>query len=175
MLSQYYAQKYPETFDPNISADLLYCGPYRLEDLLPDSTQTIGEAILSPTRSYAPVINKTLNELGHHVRGLVHCSGGAQTKCLRFGRNVHFVKDNLFPTPPLFAAIQRASGTHWDEMYRVFNMGHRMEIYLPHDKVQELIDIARSFEIDARQIGYTEYAKQNHLTLTHANGEVFEY
>ena len=108
MLSQYYAEKYPETFDPNVPSDLVYCGPYKLEGALPNSNLTVGEAILSPTRTYAPVIQRVLLELGSEVKGLIHCSGGAQTKCLKFGHGAHFIKDDLFPTPPLFDAIQRS-------------------------------------------------------------------
>ena len=175
MLAHYYADKYPETFDPNLPRDLTYCGPYRLEDALPGSSMTVGAAILSPTRSYAPVIYKALAELKGEIKGLIHCSGGAQTKCLKFGRNVHFVKDNLLPTPPLFAAIQQASGTDWQEMYKVFNMGHRMEVYVPAARVQEVIDIARSYGIAAQQIGYTDYADANHLTLTDPLGNVHLY
>lgn len=175
MLSRIYAEKYPETFDPNVPTDLVYCGPYQLTDSLPGSALTVGEAILSPTRSYAPVIQRVLNELGSEVKGLIHCSGGAQTKCLKFSQGAHFVKDNLFPTPPLFAAIQAASGTSWQEMYKVFNMGHRMEIYVTPARVEEVISIARSFNIDAQQIGYTESASQNRLTLTSPEGGVFEY
>jgi phosphoribosylformylglycinamidine cyclo-ligase len=175
MLSRIYADRYPESFDPNVPADLVYCGPYKLTDALPNSTLTVGEAILSPTRSYAPVIQRVLAELGSEVKGLIHCSGGAQTKCLKFSPGAHFVKDNLFPTPPLFAAIQAASGTTWQEMYKVFNMGHRMEVYVPPARVDEVIAIARSFNIDAQQIGFTESASHNHLTLTTPDGQVFKY
>ena len=175
MLSRYYADKYPETFDPNVPADLVYCGPYKLEDALPDCALSVGNAILSPTRTYAPVVQTALRELGQEVKGLIHCSGGAQTKCLKFGQNVHFIKDNLFPTPPLFRAIQTASNTAWEEMYKVFNMGHRMEVYVPQDKVQTVIDIAESFGIAAQQVGRTEAAEQNHLTLTNNDGAQFSY
>ena len=175
MLSKYYAEKYPESFDPNVTPDLVYCGPYRLEDSLPDSKLKVGEAILSPTRSYAPVIYQALKELGKEIHGLIHCSGGAQTKCMKFGQNVKFVKDNLFPTPALFSAIQQASGTDWAEMYKVFNMGHRFEIYVPHSRIQTVIDIARSFGIDAQQIGYTLEAAQNTMTLTSPDGRQYHY
>ncbi|MDO8273159.1 MAG: GntR family transcriptional regulator, partial [Gammaproteobacteria bacterium] len=129
MLAHYYAEKYPESFDAGVSAELMYCGPYRLEDSLPDSSLTVGEALLSPTRTYAPVIYKLLEEHPNLIQALVHCSGGAQTKCLKFGSNIHFIKDGLFPTPAIFNAIQRVSDTAWKEMYKVFNMGHRMEVY----------------------------------------------
>ena len=175
MLSRYYADKYPETFDPNVTEDLIYCGPYKLEDALPDSNCSIADAILSPTRTYAPVMHKMLAELGGEIKGLIHCSGGAQTKCLKFGHSVHFVKHNLFAIPPLFSAIQAASGTTWHEMYKVFNMGHRMEIYIAPQHVQTLIDISSSFNIAAQQIGYTECSAQNRLTLTDMTERVFEY
>ena len=174
MLSPYYAEHYPESFDPNVSADLRYCGPYRLNDPLPDSDLTVGEAILSPTRTYAPVIARVLQEMRSEVVGIIHCSGGAQTKCLKFGSGVHFVKDRMFPTPPLFRAIQLASGTDWQEMYKVFNMGHRMEIYVSPSRVDEVIDVAASLGVDARQIGHTASAASNRLTLSSEHG-TFEY
>jgi phosphoribosylformylglycinamidine cyclo-ligase len=176
MLSHYYAETYPESFDGNVSGDLIYCGPYRLEDPIPNSGQSAGEALLSPTRSYAPVVYKLLETCPEQIAGIIHCSGGAQTKCLKFGQRVHFIKDNLFPAPPVFSAIQAASLTEWKEMYQVFNMGHRMEIYCPHSAVQEVIAIANSFDIDARQIGHTETASQaaNHLSLKHGD-QLFEY
>lgn len=175
MLSHYYAEKYPETFDANINTDLMYCGPFKLEDQLPDSPLNVGEAILSPTRSYAPVIHRVLAELGSEVNGLIHCSGGAQTKCMKFGHGIKFIKDNLFPTPPLFRSIQKVSGTSWEEMYKVFNMGHRMEVYVPQNRAQEVIDIASSFNIDAQQVGYTESASSNTLFLTDPEGRQFNY
>jgi len=175
MLAHYYADKYPESYDSNIQQDLVYCGPYKLDDNLPDSSLSVGEALLSPTRSYAPVIYKLLAEMAEEIHGLIHCSGGAQTKCLKFGSNVHYVKHDLFETPAIFSAIQSASATDWQEMYRVFNMGHRMEIYVPGPRVNEIIDIAREFGIQAKQIGFTESADKNHLTLTNDAGETFNY
>jgi phosphoribosylformylglycinamidine cyclo-ligase len=176
MLSRYYAETYPESFDSNVSENLIYCGPYRLEDPIPNSNLSAGEALLSPTRSYAPVVYKLLETCPDQIAGIIHCSGGAQTKCLKFGQQVHFVKDNLFPTPAVFSAIQKASRTEWKEMYQVFNMGHRMEIYCPHTAVDEVISIANSFDIEARQIGHTETSSQagNHLSLRHED-QVFEY
>ena len=168
-------RSYPEAFDANVDRSLVYCGPYRLQDPLPGSSFSVGEAILSPTRTYAPVIYQVRNELQDALKGIVHCSGGAQTKCLRFGRNVHFIKDQLFETPPLFAAIQAASGTAWQEMYKVFNMGHRMELYVPHAAAEAVISIAASFDIDARVIGRTEAADSNRLTLTAPTGDVYRY
>ncbi|MEX2488898.1 MAG: GntR family transcriptional regulator [Pseudomonadales bacterium] len=175
MLSHYYRDKYPESWDTNVRADLVYCGPYQLMDTLPESTQTVGEALLSPTRTYAPLIYELIAQLQGEIRGLIHCSGGAQTKCLKFGRGVHYIKDNLFPIPPVFTAIQQASGTSWKEMYQVFNMGHRMEIYLPPQRVTEAIDIAGQAGIAAKQIGYTESAAANKLTLTGTLGQTFAY
>lgn len=175
MLSNYYAESFPESFDKNVDPSLVYCGPYRLGDDLPGSEMTVGEAILSPTRTYAPVIYALRQHLGDSIKGLVHCSGGAQTKCLRFGRGVRFIKDNLFPTPPLFAEIQRVSNTSWQEMYKVFNMGHRMEIYLPNTVALEAMEIAKSFSIDARIIGRTEPADRNSLLLSSPDGARFEY
>jgi phosphoribosylformylglycinamidine cyclo-ligase len=175
MLSKYYAEKYPESFDANVSSDLVYCGPYKLEDPLPDSNFTVGEAILSPTRTYAPVIYKILEQHPGLIQGLIHCSGGAQTKCLKFADNVHFIKDNLFPVPPVFRAIQSASNTPWKEMYKVFNMGHRMEVYCLPDQAQNVIDIAAEFNIEAQIIGRTKAcSKGNKLSLSHGE-EVFDY
>lgn len=175
MLCHDYAEKYPEAFDANVDRSLVYCGPYHLQDPLPGSSFSVGEAILSPTRTYAPVIYKVRHELQDALKGIVHCSGGAQTKCLRFGRDVHFIKDQLFETPPLFSAIQAASGTAWQEMYKVFNMGHRMELYVPHAAAAQVIDIASEFNIDARVIGRTEASESNRLTLTSPLGDVFQY
>jgi phosphoribosylformylglycinamidine cyclo-ligase len=176
MLSHYYAEHYPESFDANVDKTLMYCGPYKLEDQLPDSSLSVGDAILSPTRTYAPVIYKLLDEHPGLIKGLIHCSGGAQTKCMKFGSgNVHFIKDNLFPTPPIFAAIQSASKTDWKEMYKVFNMGHRMEVYCEADQADAVIATANSFNIDAQIIGRTEVSKSsNRLSLTHGD-QVFEY
>jgi phosphoribosylformylglycinamidine cyclo-ligase len=175
MLSNYYAEKYPESFDSDVSSELVYCGPYKLDDPLPNSDFSVGEAILSPTRTYAPVIYKILDEHPDLIKGLIHCSGGAQTKCLKFADNVHFIKDNLFPTPPVFKAIQTASNTSWKEMYKVFNMGHRMEVYCLPDQAKKVISIANEFNIEAQIIGKTEAnTGGNKLSLSH-KGKVFEY
>jgi phosphoribosylformylglycinamidine cyclo-ligase len=168
LLSSYYRRHYPETFDKQIDKDLVYCGPYRLKDPLKDSSMTVGEALLSPTRSYAPVISALLRDHPGAVRGLVHCSGGGQTKCLHFGRNVHYVKDAMMPIPPIFRAIQHASGTGWKEMYRVYNMGHRMEVYCPPSQVLKVINCVQKFGIEAAQIGHTQESPTgNRLTLMH--------
>ncbi|MBN4075564.1 MAG: phosphoribosylformylglycinamidine cyclo-ligase [SAR86 cluster bacterium] len=175
MLNKYYAENYPESFDENVSSELVYCGPYKLEDPLPNSDFTVGEAILSPTRTYAPVIYKILEQHPDLIQGLIHCSGGAQTKCLKFADKIHFIKDNLFQAPPVFKAIQTASETPWKEMYKVFNMGHRMEVYCRPEDAQKVIDVSKSFNIDAQIIGRTESsAEGNKLSLSH-DGEVFEY
>jgi phosphoribosylformylglycinamidine cyclo-ligase len=175
VLAPYYAERYPEAFDPNVDRSLVYCGPYKLQDSLPDSNLTVGQALLSPTRTFAPVIYRLLDVLGSEIRGIIHCSGGAQTKCLKFGENVHFIKDQLFDTPPVFKAIQSASGTDWLEMYKVFNMGHRMEVYAPHEHVGTIIDIARELGIEALRVGHTEGAASNQLTLTDPAGREFSY
>ncbi len=178
MLSPYYRKKYPETYDANTPKSLVYCGPYKLEDKLPESDMTVGEALLSPTRTYAPVIAKIVKKHPKLIKGIIHCSGGGQTKCMRFGKSVHFIKDNLFTPPPIFRAIQRASKTSTAEMYKVYNMGHRMEIYCKPSDAQKVIDIAKSFGIEAKIVGRTEPSKRkdgkNHLTLS-ANGEEIKY
>lgn len=177
MLSRHYAEHYPETFDPNVPDDLVYCGPYRLADALPDGDMTVGQALLCPTRTYAPFIYSLVATLGDEIKGIVHCSGGAQTKCLKFGAGIHFIKDDLFDTPPVFSAIQAVSGTDWQEMYKVFNMGHRMELFLPHQRVGDVIDMARAHGIEARRIGHTEASAsgENQLTLTDAAGRECVY
>jgi len=178
LLSSYYREKYPETFDSALDPALAYCGPYKLSDPLPDSSLTVGQALLSPTRTYAPVIALLLRQDRAALAGLVHCSGGGQTKCLRFGRGVHFIKDNLFPPPPIFRAIQKSSGADAREMHRVFNMGHRMEIYCAPEHVGAVIAAAVSFGIEPRVVGHIEASGRadgaNHLTLT-AGGESLEY
>lgn len=178
MLCSYYRQTYTETYDANTPKDLVYCGPYRLDDKLPESDMTVGQALLSPTRTYAPVIIKILKKYPNLIKGLVHCSGGGQTKCVRFGKNVHFVKDNLMTVPPIFKAIQKASGTTDKEMFEVYNMGHRMEVYCKPEDAKKVIAISKSFGIDAQVIGRTEKSKRtdkkNHVTLAYA-GKLIEY
>jgi phosphoribosylformylglycinamidine cyclo-ligase len=169
LLGSYYRQHFPETFDPQIPKELVYTGPYRLMDKLPGSPLRVGEALLSPTRSYAPVVAALLANERRRVRGIVHCSGGGQTKCLRFGREVHFVKDRLMAIPAVFKTIQRVSKTPWKEMYQVYNMGHRMEIYcLPRD-ARAIIAAAKDFGIEAQVIGRTEKSDsgKNQLSVLH--------
>ncbi len=176
LLSQYYAEHYPETFDPNTPPELAYCGPYRLTDRLPGTdAMTVGAALLSPTRSYAPVVKHLLRELGPNIKGLIHCSGGALTKCLKFGQNVHYIKDQLLAVPPVFDAIQTASQTSDEEMHQVFNMGQRMEVYVPHEHAETVIDTANAFQIDAQVIGRTEGSDYNQLTLTTHAGQTLSY
>ncbi|MFW6218308.1 MAG: AIR synthase-related protein [Verrucomicrobiota bacterium] len=178
LLSKYYLEKYPETADARTDPQYLYCGPYKLDDPLPGSSQTVGEALLSPTRTYAPVIKKLLADERPAVRGMVHCSGGGQTKCLRFGTGVHIIKDHFLPVPPIFKAIQKASGTSDEEMFRVYNMGHRMEIYCEPDAAERIIALSESFGIPAQIVGRTEASRrgdgQNHLTIRH-DGKTLEY
>ncbi len=170
LLANHYAQKYPETYDRSMPADLAYCGPYRLSDPLPGSTLTVGQALLSPTRTYAPFALRLLQALGRdRVRGLIHCSGGGQTKCKRFGTRVHFIKDNLFPAPPVFAAIAQASGTEPEEMHKVYNMGHRLEVYVDPADVPAVLAVAAGLQLEARVVGRTEASSQsdgsNHVTV----------
>lgn len=164
------ATKFPETFDPATPAELVYSGSAMLTDPLPDTPVDMGKAVLSPTRTYAPVVMQVLAGMRQHIHGMVHCSGGAQTKVLHFVNDLRIIKDDLFPTPPLFEAIQRMSGTSWQEMYKVFNMGHRMEFYVPQECAEEIMAISRSFGIDARVVGRVEKAPSKEVVLTSPNG-----
>ncbi len=174
VFSKYLAEKYPESFDHAVPEELVYSGGLKLTDPVEGSPLDAGKLVLSPTRTYAPVVKKMLDAMRHQIHGMVHCSGGAQTKVLHFIKDLHVIKDNLFPIPPLFRTIHEQSGTDWSEMYKVFNMGHRLEVYLPAEKAQEVIDIARSFNIDAQIIGRVEAAPKAHVTLVTENG-TFEY
>jgi phosphoribosylformylglycinamidine cyclo-ligase len=166
LLKKDYYEKYPETTDRQTDSEYLYCGPYKMNDPLPESNLTVGEALLSPTRTYAPVVKKLLSEYRSDIKGMVHCSGGGQTKCLRFGTEVHFVKDALLPIPPIFKAIQKASQTSDEEMYRVYNMGHRLEIYCLPEIADAIIQMSQSFGIEAAVIGRTESIQSNDNTNT---------
>ncbi|MBO4560891.1 MAG: phosphoribosylformylglycinamidine cyclo-ligase [Bacteroidaceae bacterium] len=168
------AKKYPETYDHAVPEDLVYSGGLNLTDAVKDSPLDAGKLVLSPTRTYAPVVKKLLDALRPQIHGMVHCSGGAQTKILHFVENVHVIKDNLFPIPPLFRTIQEQSGTEWKEMYKVFNCGHRFEVYLPQEYAQQVIEISKSFGIDAQIIGRIEPSDHTHLTI-HSEYGVFEY
>ena len=163
--------KYPESFDPSVPDTLIYTGSKKLTDAVPGVDLDAGKLVLSPTRTYAPVIKKILGELPGKVAGMVHCSGGAQTKVLHFVENLHIVKDNLLPTPPLFRMIQKESGTDWKEMYKVFNMGHRMELYVEESDAQQIIDISKSFNIEAQIIGRVEASEQKLVTIRSEHGE----
>ena len=157
VFGKYLAGKYPESYDKAVPEDLVYSGSYRLTDSVEGSPVNAGKLVLSPTRTYAPVVKKILDEMRPRIHGMVHCTGGAQTKVLHFvGENCRVVKDNLFPLPPLFRIIQEQSQSDWQEMYKVFNMGHRMELYVNPEDAQRIIDISRSFNIDARIIGHIE-------------------
>ena len=169
------AEKYPESFDPEVPEDLIYSGSRELTETLEGVPIDIGKLVLSPTRTYAPIIQKIFSEMGSNsIHGMVHCSGGAQTKILHFVDNLHIVKDNLFPVPPLFDMIQKESGTSGREMYQVFNMGHRMELYVSTDKAEEIIAISKSFNVDAQVVGHVASAPIKKLTLKTPYG-VFEY
>jgi len=168
-------QKYPETFDASVPADLIYSGSKNLTDAVAGSPLNAGKLVLSPTRTYAPIIQKIMDTVDKkQLHGMVHCSGGAQTKILHFIDALHAIKDNLFETPPLFKMIQEESNTSWKEMYEVFNMGHRMEIYLPESQAQNVIDIAQSFKIEAQVVGRVEASYSKKLTIASDWG-TFEY
>ena len=168
------AQKYPESFDPSVPSELVYSGTKQLNDKIAGCPIDAGKLVLSPTRTYAPIIKKVLDTMRDKIHGMVHCSGGGQTKILHFVNNLHVVKDNLFPVPVLFDLIQKESKTNWKEMYRVFNMGHRMELYVNSEDASKIIEISRSFGVDAQVIGRVEKANQTSLTIHSEKGE-FEY
>lgn len=174
VFAKYLAEKYPETFDAAVPSDLVYSGSMKLTDIVEGTGLTAGRLVLSPTRTYAPVIKKLLSEMRDEIDGMVHCTGGAQTKVMHFVENKHVVKDNLFPVPPLFSLIQKESGTPWSEMYKVFNMGHRMEIYVRREVADKVMNIASSFNIDSMIVGYVEDAECNRLTIKSEAG-IFEY
>ena len=168
------AKEFPESFDPNVPNDLVYSGGKLLEDEIANLPLDAGKLVLSPTRTYAPVIKKILDQFRSQIHGMVHCSGGAQTKVLHFVNNLHIIKDNLFPIPPLFLMIQEESGTSWEEMYKVFNMGHRMEIYVPFEIASDLIAISESFGIAAQVIGKVDSFDGKQVSIKSEKGE-FSY
>ena len=174
VFAKYLAAKYPESYDNAVPEELVYSGKLKLTAQIAELGIDAGKLVLSPTRTYAPVIKKLLDEMRPRVHGMVHCSGGAQTKVMHFVENMRVIKNNLFPVPPLFSIIQEQSGTDWHEMYKVFNMGHRMEVYVDAEDAQRVIDISRSFDIDARIIGYTPAADHNELIIESDKGR-FEY
>ena len=175
LFANYLADKYPESYDSSIPQDLVYSGQLKLTEMIEDLGVDAGKLLLSPTRTYAPVISLMLKELKGVVHGMIHCSGGAQTKILHFlNDNLHVIKDNLFPIPPLFKLIQEQSQTDWSEMYKVFNMGHRMEIYLPEQYANQVIELSQSFNIDAQIVGRVEKANTKSLTIESEFGK-FNY
>lgn len=174
VFANYLATKYPESYDSSIPSNLVYSGNMKLTDMIEGLGIDAGKLVLSPTRTYAPVIKQILDKLRPVIHGMVHCSGGAQTKVLHFVDKVKITKNNLFPVPPLFKLIQEQSGTDWKEMYKVFNMGHRMEIYLPSEYAEAVIDISKSFGIDAQIVGYVEKSDKTELLIDSEFGR-FEY
>ena len=174
VFNKYIAEKYPETFDHAVPEELVYSGSYRLDQAVEGVEVNAGQLVLSPTRTYAPVIKKLLDLMRPQIHGMVHCTGGAQTKVLHFvGDNCRVVKDNMFPIPPLFRVIHDESGTEWKEMYKVFNMGHRMEIYVSPEDAEKVIETSRSFNIDAQIVGHIEEGKKS-LTIKSEYG-TFDY
>ena len=175
VFSKIFASKYPESFDSKLPENLIYSGSKELTSTLEGVPLDVGKLVLSPTRTYAPVIQKIFSQMGTtSIHGMVHCSGGAQTKILHFVNNLHIIKDSLFPVPPLFDLIQKESGTSGREMYQVFNMGHRMELYVSPDKVEEIMSISDSFNVKAQIVGRVEAAPKNKLTLDTTYG-TFDY
>ena len=172
VFSSIYRDKYPESFDTALPNDVVYCGSKLLTDEVAGSPLDAGKLVLSPTRTYAPLVKTLLEELRPAIKGMVHCSGGGQTKVLHFTDNLHVVKNNLLPIPPLFQLIQQESQTPWSEMFRVFNMGHRLEIYTDEKSAETMMDIAKSYHIDSQIIGYTEAADSKSLTISGAWGEL---
>lgn len=174
VFGKYLAEKYPESFDPSVPSDLIYSGSRSLTESIQELGLDAGRLVLSPTRTYAPVIKQVLDGFRHRIHGMVHCSGGAQTKVLHFVDNVHVIKDNMFKVPPLFQMIQKESGTDWKEMYQVFNMGHRFEIYCEPEYAEEIISIANDFDLEAQIIGRVEASDEKKLTIESELGK-FEY
>ena len=172
ILDNKYAAQYPETFDPKVPAKLVYCGSRTLTEEYRDTT--IGKMLLSPTRTFLPVIKDINQKINGKIHGIIHCTGGAQTKVMKFVRNMHIVKNNLFSTPDIFTIIQQESGTEWKEMYKVFNMGNRLEFYLKKEDAPKVIDIANKFGIDAQIIGECHYSSETRLTIESEHGS-FEY
>lgn len=176
VFSQIYAEKYLESFDNTIPGEVIYSGNKKLTDVTEVSGVDAGRLVLSPTRTYAPIVKEVLDKYRKNIHGIIHCSGGGQTKVLKFIKGVHIIKDNLFSTPPLFKLIQEQSKTDWKEMYQVFNMGHRMEIYTDEKTAEKIISVSKSFEVAARVIGRVEKSlnKKTHLTIKSQHGN-FEY
>ena len=174
LFAPYLASKYPESLDTTLPYDLIYSGKFRLTDPIAGLNTDAGKLVLSPTRTYAPVIKMIIEKMHSEIHGMVHCSGGGQTKVMQFIDNMHLVKNNLFPVPPLFRFIHEQSGTAWEEMYKVFNMGHRFEIYTDQKNASEIISIAAGFNLEAKIIGYCEASEKKILTINSEFG-TFEY
>lgn len=171
VFEKYLSDKYPESFDSSVPSELVYSGSKKLQDTVENSPLNAGKLVLSPTRTYAPIIKEILSQFTKKdIHGMVHCSGGAQTKILHFVENLHIIKDNLFDVPPLFKLIQSESKTDWKEMYKVFNMGHRMELYVPEEIAEKIIKISKSFNVDAQIVGRVEASETKKLTITGENG-----
>jgi phosphoribosylformylglycinamidine cyclo-ligase len=175
VFAKYLAEKYPESFDPLVSDELVYAGNLKLTDTSDEWPLDAGKMVLSPTRTYAPIISKVLAEMRKDIHGMVHCSGGAQTKVLHFVDNVHVIKDNLLPTPPLFQMIQSQSKTDWKEMYEVFNMGHRMELYVDESKAQRVMEISKEYGVDAQIVGRVEENSEGAQVTIHSEHGTFAY
>ena len=174
VFEKYLATKYPESFDQEVPEDLVYSGSKKLTDSVDNTNLNAGKLVLSPTRTYAPIIKSILSKYTNkEIHGMVHCSGGAQTKILHFVKNLHIIKDNLFGVPPLFKLIQAESKTDWKEMYQVFNMGHRMELYVPQEIADDIIEISKSFNVDAKIVGRVEASETKKLTIKSEFGEFF--
>lgn len=172
VFSAEYREKHPESYDTSLPENVVYCGSKKLTDAVAGSPLDAGKLVLSPTRTYAPLVQSILKELRPAVKGMVHCSGGGQTKVLHFTDNLHVVKNNLLPIPPLFQMIKEESGTAWDEMFRVFNMGHRLEIYTDEKSAETMMQLAKSYNIDSQIIGYTQASDAKSLTISGAWGEL---
>ncbi len=170
VFGKYLAGKYPESFDPSLSEDLVYSGSHKVTDIVGETGIGAGRMVLSPTRTYAPVVKKILETMRPRIHGMIHCSGGGQGKVMKFVDNLHVIKDNMFPVPPVFRIIREQSGTPWKEMYQVFNMGHRFEIYTDRESAGEIISIAGSFSLDARIVGRCETFDGKKLTITSEYG-----
>ena len=171
VFNKYLVEKYPESFDPSVPSEIVYSGIYKLTDRIEKLGVDAGKLVLSPTRTYAPIMIEIFKQLRSKIHGLVHCSGGAQTKVMNFVNNLHVIKDKLFDLPELFRIIQKESDTSWEEMYKVFNMGHRMEIYVSPEYADEIINISKSFDVDAKIVGRCEKTNENKLTIRSEFGE----
>jgi phosphoribosylformylglycinamidine cyclo-ligase len=171
VFSKVLAEKFPESYDPSLPENLVYSGTKKLTDKIEGTNLDAGKLVLSPTRTYAPIIKEILDKFRDRIDGMVHCSGGAQTKVLHFVNNVHIIKDNLFALPPLFKMIQEESDTDWKEMYKVFNMGHRMELYVSPEIAEDIIQISKSYNVDAKIVGRVEKSKTKQLTINSEYGE----